>query len=149
MARYLVVAHQTAGSPELSKQVEALAASDPGAEFVLLVPTTPVQHLLTWVEGEARAVAERAAEVAQTHLEAAGARVLRAGVGDSSPMLAIEDELRDNPGLYDALVICTLPAGVSRWLRLDLPHQAERKFALPVIHVVAAPRVAAAKREPA
>ena len=48
----------------------------------------------------------------------------------------IADELSAQPA-YDTLVICTLPPGVSRWLRLDLVHQAERKFGLPIIHVVA------------
>jgi len=35
-----------------------------------------------------------------------------------------------------ALVICTFPPGVSRWLKLDLVHRAERKVHVPVIHVV-------------
>jgi 2Fe-2S iron-sulfur cluster binding domain len=34
-------------------------------------------------------------------------------------------------------VVCTLPPGISRWLKLDLVHRAERKFGLRVIHVVA------------
>jgi hypothetical protein len=41
-----------------------------------------------------------------------------------------------HPG-YDTLVICTLPPGISRWLKLDLVHRAERKFGPRVIHVVA------------
>jgi hypothetical protein len=49
---------------------------------------------------------------------------------------AITDELLAHPG-YDTLVICTLPPGISRWLKLDLVHRAERKFGLRVIHVVA------------
>jgi hypothetical protein len=49
---------------------------------------------------------------------------------------AITDELRAQPG-YEALVICTLPPGISRWLRLDLVHRVERRFGLRVIHVVA------------
>ncbi len=35
-----------------------------------------------------------------------------------------------------ALVICTFPPAVSRWLKLDLVHRAERKVHVPVIHVV-------------
>ncbi len=145
VARYLVVAHQTAASPELAEQVKAIAGGDPAAEFVLLVPATPVQHLLTWIEGEAVAVAQRAAEAAKARLQGAGVKVIRTSVADPSPLLAIEDELRNSPGFYDALIICTLPAGISRWLRLDLPHQAERRFTLPVIHVVAAPEPPATK----
>jgi PhnB protein len=52
------------------------------------------------------------------------------------PLQAITDELRTHPG-YATLVICTLPPGISRWLKLDLVHRAERKFGLRVIHVVA------------
>jgi hypothetical protein len=62
MARYLIVAHQTAGSPELLERVRALAAADPEAEFTLLVPATPTGHLLhNWEEGEARQLARRRA----------------------------------------------------------------------------------------
>ena len=139
MARYLVVAHQTAESPELAQRVSSLAAGDPAAEFVLLVPATPVQHLLTWAEGEARAVAAQAAEDAKVRFEKAGVKVVRICVGDESPLQAIEDEILAHPGQYDTLVICTFPAGISRWLRLDLPSQAQRKFDLPVIHIVAQP----------
>ena len=68
--------------------------------------------------------------------ETVGARVVRTDVGVAEPLQAIGDELRKHPG-YDRLVICTLPPGLSRWLRLDLVHQAKRKFGLPVVHVVA------------
>lgn len=138
MARYLVVAHQTASSLELVQRVKVLADSDPGAEFVLLVPATPVQQLLGWVQGEATEVARQRAERAKARLEEAGAEVVRTSVVDASPLLAIDDELREHPAEYAAIIICTLPIGVSRWLRLDLPHRAERRYSLPVIHVVAA-----------
>src|SRR6185369_12863623 len=55
------------------------------------------------------------------------------------PLMAIADELREHPG-YDAIVIGTLPLGVSRWMRSDLVSQARRQFAMPVYHVVALPR---------
>jgi hypothetical protein len=62
MGRYLVVAHQTAAGPRLREALQQQAAIDPGATFVVLVPATPVRHLLTWEEGETRAVAMRRAE---------------------------------------------------------------------------------------
>ena len=46
MTRYLVVAHQTVASPELLKVVRGVRDQDAEAEFVLLVPATPVRHLL-------------------------------------------------------------------------------------------------------
>ncbi len=135
MSRYLVVTHQTALSSELQRKVRALIAEDPAAEFAVLVPEAP-GSTFTW-EGETVDVARQRAEAARTLLEeTAHARVLRAAVGAPEPLQAIDDELRGHPG-YDTLVICTLPPGISRWLKLDLVHRAERKFGLRVIHVVA------------
>jgi nucleotide-binding universal stress UspA family protein len=135
MSRYLVVTHQTALSPALQRKVSALVAEDPAAEFAVLVPEAPGPPL-TW-EGETVDVARQRAEAARTLLEEkAQARVVRTAVGAPEPLQAIADELRAQPG-YDTLVICTLPPGVSRWLKLDLVHRAERKFGLRVIHVVA------------
>ena len=57
-------------------------------------------------------------------------------------MQAIADELLAQPD-YEALVICTLPPGISRWLRMDLVHRVERKFGGRVIHVVADARAKA------
>jgi hypothetical protein len=135
MSRYLVVTHQTALSPDLQRKVKTLVAEDPAAEFAVLVPEAPGVPT-TW-EGETVDVAAHRAEAAKTVLEeTARARVFRTATGAQDPLQAISDELRQHPG-YDALVICTLPPGISRWLKLDLVHRAERKFGLRVIHVVA------------
>ena len=78
MARYLIVAHQTACSPELLERVKSLAAADPAAEFTLLVPATPTGHLLhNWEEGEARQLARKRASEAMASLGAAGVPVAR------------------------------------------------------------------------
>ena len=136
MSRYLIVTHQTALSPDLQRTVRALVAEDPAAEFAVLVPEAPGLSF-TW-EGETVDVARHRAEAAKTLLEeTARARVFRTAVGVPEPLQAITDELLMHPG-YDALVICTLPPGISRWLKLDLVHRAERKFGLRVIHVLAA-----------
>jgi len=135
MSRYLVVTHQTALSPDLQRKVRTLVAEDPAAEFAVLVPEAPGVPT-TW-EGETVDVAGQRAEAAKTLLEeTARARVVRTVVGAPDPVQAITDELLARPG-YDALIICTLPPGISRWLKLDLVHRAERKFGLRVIHVVA------------
>jgi hypothetical protein len=140
MARYLIVAHQTAGSPELLERVRALAADDPGGEFTLLVPATPTGHLLhNWEEGEARQLARKRAGEAMASLTAAGVPVAAARVGSHSPLEAVSDELQARPG-YDRIVLSTFPPGVSRWLKGNLPAILERRFRLPVDHVVAAAR---------
>ena len=140
MARYLIVAHQTACSPELLDRVTALAGADPGAEFTLLVPATPTGHLLhNWEEGEARQLARKRASEAMATLSAAGIPVAAARVGSHSPLEAVGDELRAHPG-YDRIVLSTFPPGVSRWLKGNLPAILERRFRLPVDHVVAPAR---------
>jgi hypothetical protein len=140
MARYLIVAHQTAGSPELLERVRALAGADPGAEFTLLVPATPTGHLLhNWEEGEARQLARRRASEAMATLSAAGIPVAAGRVGSHSPLEAVGDELQAHPG-YDRIVLSTFPPGVSRWLKGNLPAILERRFRLPVDHVVAQAR---------
>lgn len=138
MARYLVIAHQTATSSELVDALRDLGAEQPDAEFALVVPATPVDHMLTWEEGETKAIARRNAEHAREHLQVLGLKVIRAGIGDASPLQAIEDELREAPDRYDAIIISTLPPGISRWLGLDVIRRAERRFSLPIMHVVAA-----------
>jgi hypothetical protein len=133
MSRYLIVTHQTASTPELRSRVAELVAADPGAEFAILVPEHPEENF-SW-DGERVDVAERQAEMASAELaELAGAHIVRTSVGSSDPLDAIANELDAHPG-YDAIVISTLHIGVSRWLRMDLIHQAARRFDLPVIHV--------------
>jgi hypothetical protein len=137
VARYLIVAHQTAESPELVARLQELNRQDGQAEFVLLVPATPVDHLLLWEEGETRAVAQRRADSARQRLESLGLRVIAARVGDGNPVDAIQDEVREHPD-YAAVVVSTFPAGVSRWLRLDLPSRVARVgFGPRIVHVVA------------
>jgi hypothetical protein len=140
MARYLIVAHQTAGSPELLERVKALAAADPEASFTLLVPATPTGHLLhNWEEGEAKQLARRRAEEAARRLTEAGIRVTAARIGSHSPLEAVGDELQAHPG-YDRIVLSTFPPGVSRWLKGNLPAILERRFRLPVDHVTSQAR---------
>jgi GABA permease len=55
-------------------------------------------------------------------------------VGDSDPMLAIDDALRFwSP---DELVISTHPESRSNWLAKDVVDRARAAYPLPVLHVV-------------
>ena len=134
MARYLIVTHQTAFAPELRVKVGELIAQDPSAEFGILVPATPGEGS-TW-EGEttdpSRETAEALAESLEKEL---GANVTRIATGPEDPLQAITTQLQPDHS-YETLLICTLPLGASQWLRVDLVNRAQRKFGLPVIHVV-------------
>jgi len=139
MSRYLVVAHQTASSAELLQCLTGIAADDPKAAFTILVPATPVAQLLVCYVGreESQEIAEKRVGEAKAFFESEGLNVVRTTAGHSSPLHAIGEVLRRHPGECDAIIISTLPPGISRWLRLDVHARAERKFNLPVIRVVA------------
>ncbi len=75
MAKYLVVAHETVTNPMLLEQLKKIGAEEESAEFTLLVPATPVRHLLFGhssgqrAEEAAQELAERARKVfEQNHL---------------------------------------------------------------------------------
>ena len=139
MARYLVVAHQTVTSPELLEQVRVLHEKQEDAEFVLLVPATPVRHLLfrRGDEQDAEATARKRAERGRALFAKKGLALHDAKVGAPDPAVAIDVEVKADPG-YTGFVISTLPAEKSHWLGLDLPRTVRAKYRLPVHHVVAA-----------
>ncbi|HUE28072.1 MAG TPA: hypothetical protein VMP89_14950 [Solirubrobacteraceae bacterium] len=139
-ANVLVVAHQTAATAPLVEAVRERARRGP-ARFHLVVPRQPhgmhkVVDPLEAGEDEARRVL---ADALPKLSEAAGQEVT-GDIGDSEPLMAIQDAV--NLGNYDEIIISTLPLGVSRWLKLDLISKA-RGLGLPVTHVLASSEVEA------
>jgi hypothetical protein len=131
--RYLIVANQTLTSPELLAAVRDRLGAPP-CRFHVLVPATPLKQQLAWTEGRARTVARDRLEVALAWLHAEGA-IATGSIGDADPVLAVLDALpRDQ---FDEIVVSTLPPGLSRWIRQDLPHRLARRTDVPVCHVVA------------
>ena len=139
MTRSLVVAHETVTNPELLKQVRAVKEQEGEAEFVLLVPATPVRHLLfrRGDEHDADVAARKLADRARTLFAKRGVPLSDVRVGAPDPVAAIDGEMEVNPG-YAGFIISTLPEEKSRWLRMDLPRAVGSKYGLPVYHVVAA-----------
>jgi len=134
MSQILVVAYETAGSPELRAVLLSRANADPRTAVTLLVPATPLRHLLLARRGRAIAVASEMPLSARSQLEAAGVPVSDALAGNPDPIVAIRDALAKDDS-YRSIVICTHPADVSRWLKAAIPQRAE-DFGLPVTHVV-------------
>jgi hypothetical protein len=58
-------------------------------------------------------------------------------VGDERPIQAIADVLMCEP--FDEIILSTLPPGMSRWLKMDLPHRVEAVYGLPVTHIIGQP----------
>jgi hypothetical protein len=109
----------------LLDEVRARARRSP-CSFTLLVPR-PYWDPQT---EEAAATLELAlpllGEAASGHVEGM--------IGDSDPFVAVEQAVER--GRFDEIIISTLPARVSRWLRRDLPHRVEA-LGLPVTVVTA------------
>ncbi len=119
--RVLVVAHKTAATQPLLDAVRERAQRGPST-FTLLVPKAA--HGLHKVvdpedqdAGEAQAVIDQALPLLS---EAAGSPV-EGIVGAPDPNTAVHDAV--NVRGFDEIILSTLPARLSRWLRLDLPHK--------------------------
>lgn len=131
-SRILVVANRTAESAELLAALHRRAAASP-AVFTLLVPAVP--RGLAWVADMKAGGPEAGprAEAGARRMRVAGLEVEAAMVGDPDPFAAVGDAL--DRGRFDEIVVCTLPRGISRWLRLSLPQRLRRATELPVTHV--------------
>jgi GABA permease len=149
MRRYLIVANQTLGGDDLLHVVRSRLEAGP-AEFWVLVPATPVDHVpptivpmpvmgraptLPGSAEEARRVAGERLESELTRLRALGATVDGA-VGPPDPVDAVGQTLADRQ--FDEVIVLTLPTHLSRWLHQDLPHRLEHRFHVPVTHVATA-----------
>lgn len=135
MRRCLIVANQTLGGPHVLAAVDARQAREP-YQFHILVPASHAHAGGMWTEGHAIAHAREVLRDALDRFAEAGIPAT-GEVGDSYPLLAVDDVLRREH--FDEIILSTLPPGVSRWLKLDLPHRFEQRFGLPVTHIVAAP----------
>ena len=157
MRHVLVVANQTVASPALWKVLQRRV--DAGASFHVVVPATGANELARIAalgsdplagfpinvadldpgigEAGARRRAQERLDTLLTQLREAGAEAV-GEIGDEDPMAAIAAAVKSPEGRkrpFDEIVLSTLPAGMSKWLSLDLPNRVARKFNLPVRHV--------------
>jgi CheY-like chemotaxis protein len=144
--RCLIVANQTLGSDELAAHLRALADAHPDLVADVVVPEPTPAYLggdpmigILAPATEADAYEQvRTAAVARLQALVGWLRSLgvtaSGAMGPADPLLAIA--AAERLGRYDQLVIATLPAGASRWLRMDLPHRAHRRFGDRVVVIV-------------
>jgi hypothetical protein len=139
--RVLVVAHKTAATPGLLDAVRERAGRGP-ARFTLLVPNAPHGlHKLVDPEDTESSEADQVLALALPLLEEAAGGPVEGLVGVASPIEAIHDAL--NIHGFDEIIISTLPARVSKWMRLDLPSKVAG-LGLPVTTITAGERAGAA-----
>lgn len=136
-SRVLIVAHQTADSPELIEAV-ARRVDDGACTFTLLVPSRAGGL------GRAGAPGNRAIGEAEERLEAAipllseaAGEAILGVVGAHEPLAAVQDAL--NVLGFDEVMISMLPVRDSRWFRLELPRKV-RALGVPVTEVITSAR---------
>jgi hypothetical protein len=117
----LVVANRTAKSESLEDAMRARARECP-VTFTLVLPV-----------GRG-ADARRAADEMGAHMREAGLDV-RSVAGDADPLRAVLEVY--SPAEYDEIIVSTLPAWGSRWMRSGLPQRIERHTGALVRHVEA------------
>ena len=131
----LVVANQTAGSSELSAHLKEIAAKAEGESlFIVVVPA---------LGGDGKALADAQAHLAEVLAGLREAGLVVSGlVGDPDPFTATLNALQFFR--VTRVVISTLPATKSGWMRADLVERVRRYAACPVEHFVANPAEAVA-----
>jgi hypothetical protein len=119
--KVLVLAHRTALSDGLEAALRTRSETGP-ASFTLVVPlgNTPDAQ---------RRAQEFADQLCQAGLD------VQAHAGDADPVRAVLDVW--SPAEFDELIVSTLPASTSRWMRSGLIQRIERQTGALVRHVQA------------
>lgn len=161
--RCLVIANQTLGGDALEEAVKDCMNRDL-QRFYVVVPRTNVEHEATgwgggFVVGEYasseayRAAMEDNARRREAELEEAQRRAqhrldlmlekiqslggtAEGEVRFEDPVEAVKIVLEREPDLNE-VIVSTLPAGLSRWLKMDLPNRVARMTELPVTTIEA------------
>jgi nucleotide-binding universal stress UspA family protein len=154
MRRYLVVANQTLQAAELRDELRKRISAGPCSFFVVVPDTKAAQYdpvaaggvlpqpgMWWWAtyygrpatDEEASAQARQRLRLMLDGLAALGVPV-EGDLGSPEPLEAIEKACADRQ--FDEIIMATLPQHVSRWLRADMPHQAQRRFGLPVTTII-------------
>ena len=130
--RVLVVAYKTAANKPLLDAVGDRARRGPSV-FTLLVPN-PAHglHKVVDPEDQQASEAQKVLDDALPALTAAAGSEVEGIVGDADPIAAIQDAI--NLRGFDEVIVSTLPARLSRWLKLDLPSKVSG-MGLPVTTV--------------
>ena len=142
MARYLVVANQTLGGDELLGRLREVAGEGP-CDIHVLVPASADPTGSFHDEASDLGLARSRLEEAMARFGDLDATVT-GEVGDHRPVDAVGDVLRRGER-FDRIIVSTLPAGISRWVRLDTVSRIERAVAVPVEHIVFDPKTAGAR----
>src|SRR5215212_9758627 len=132
MAEILVLANETIGGEKLLDAIrERHAQGD--ARFHVVVPQIRPRHGNVIYDEAVRDSAQVRVDLALSFMHNEG--IEGSGeVGDQDPLNAAKDAIAEHG--IDEIIVSTLPAESSGWLRRDLPARLAEETGLPVEHVV-------------
>lgn len=142
MTRYLIVANQTLGGEQLVAWMETVVSTGQ-VSIHLAVPVTdtegthqwdypPIDRAIPDAHVIARTLAEARLQQELARLENLGVDA-RGEVVDANPVEHVRELVSREE--FDEVVVSTLPARFSRWLRTDLPHRLNRALTVQVTHL--------------
>jgi hypothetical protein len=129
---YLVLANETIGGAKLLETVRQLAAGG-DATFHVVVPLTRPRHGNVIYDDAVRDGAQVRVDLALAFMREEGIEGT-GEVGDADPFNAVLDVMGERH--IDELIVSTLPASASGWLRRDLIERLEEATGKPVHHIV-------------
>ena len=132
MTNILILASETIGGGELLDAVRKRAAEG-DARFYVVVPQTRPRHGAVIYDEAVRDSAQVRVDLMLAFMRDEGIEGT-GEVGDADPFNAATDAIGAHG--IDEIIISTLPAVTSGWLRRDLPERIENETGLPVEHIV-------------
>ena len=131
MTKVLVLANETIGGEKLLDAIQARSGED--VSFHVVVPQTRPKFGNVIYDEAVRDSAQVRVDLARAWMREHG--IASSGeVGDGDPYLAALDAIAAEG--IDEVIISTLPAGTSGWLKRDLPERLREETGLPVEHVI-------------
>src|SRR5918998_5155516 len=132
MAEILVLANETIGGAKLLDAIrERHAEGD--ARFHVVVPMTRPRHGNVIYDEAVRDSAQVRVDLALSFMHTEGIEGT-GEVGDADPLNAAKDAVAEHR--IDEIIVSTLPAQASGWMKRDLIEALEGETGLPVKHVV-------------
>jgi hypothetical protein len=133
MAKVLVLANETIGGKNLLDAVRERHAEDDDVQFHVVVPQTRPRHGNVIYDEAVRDSAQVRVDLALAFMREED--ITGTGeVGDGDPLNAALDAIAHH-GITE-IIVSTLPASTSGWMRRDLIEALESDTGLPVKHVV-------------
>lgn len=151
----LIVANQTLGGAALEREVRHRVDRGQQRFFIVVPMIEPRLETAAWAVADEGFVPPPSEEEVESALAEARTRSAHrlaqmvamiqsiggtadGEVGPTDPLEAVREVLERRT--FDEIIVSTLPAGISRWLKLDLPSRIARITDIPVVTVEAEPQ---------